>query len=771
MKVHALLLFFLFVISSTSSLVAQECSVGNWTIEYDGTSRSVRYIKNDQLILGGVYVKAKVDGTSIQSTTYENASFSNEVIEDEVGPSQKYTIEYTSTGKPTIRQIFYLYPDKDFFLTEVVVASEKKIQSNYLAPVCSDSKNHFLPKSENNRFLTVPFDNDGFVTYGCFPLTSDSVSFEVSCLFNGDSQKGLVLGSVDHTVWKSAVRLSTSDNYSVNRLECFSGITHPATRDEISWEEGQDQNKVTKRYLIPHGSLRGNTIKSSRMMVGLFDDWRDGLESYGEVNEAIAPKRTWEKGVPFGWNSWGGLRERVNFLGAVSVSTFIGESIQGETFNKNNPVYIGLDSYWDNLNDNELLEFANHCYENGQIPGIYWTPFCDWFGWSRQIEGSTYNYSDVWLKCGGKTRNFCLDPTHPGTIDRMKYFVTKFKNMGFKYIKLDFMNAGTSEADYYYDRYTTTGIQAYNYGMSKFKELCGDDMFIVLSIAPLFPANYAHARRISCDAWGEMWHTQYMMNSLSYGWWLDRVYTFNDPDHLVVGGYNDGENRARMTSGAITGLFMLGDNLSNAGSAPGTDAVREKVKKYTSNKYINELARLRKSFRPAYGHIQSSVSGAVDLFTCETTDHYYIAYFNYGSASKTGYLDLDKLGINSSEVIGGRECWMKIPVTIDNGNLRYSVPSGDARVYMLDKRSTALTTPVRDSVFTFYGNGDDQMTLVADETFNSLTLTSLAGRKLLKMKLPDVKEYTVSLSTIPKGINFVTIDTSSGKRIHKKINH
>ena len=42
---------------------------------------------------------------------------------------------------------------------------------------------------------------------------------------------------------------------------------------------------------------------------------------------------------------------------------------------------------------------------------------------------------------------------------------------------------------------------------------------ISLSIAPIFPGQYAHGRRISCDVFGTINWTEYMLNSLSYGWW------------------------------------------------------------------------------------------------------------------------------------------------------------------------------------------------------------------------------------------------------------
>lgn len=144
-------------------------------------------------------------------------------------------------------------------------------------------------------------------------------------------------------------------------------------------------------------------------------------------------------------------------------------------------------------------------------------------------------------------------------------------------ISLDFLNHGSQEADSWYDPNVTTGIQAYNVGMKHIAERCGDDFFIDLSISPLFPAQHANARRISCDAWGEMWHTNYMMNSLSFGWWLDRVYTFNDPDHICMNIQTDEENMQRMTSAVCTGFCMLGDNLSTEGSYPGFQMAFDKA--------------------------------------------------------------------------------------------------------------------------------------------------------------------------------------------------
>ena len=116
----------------------------------------------------------------------------------------------------------------------------------------------------------------------------------------------------------------------------------------------------------------------------------------------------------------------------------------------------------------------------------------------------------------------------------------------------------------------------------------------------------------------------------------DRVYAYNDPDHLVMGDRSEAENMSRITSGAVTGYFMIGDNLSTKGNYIGTEVSQEKVKKFAVNDRINAVVNLGKTFRPAYGHKVFGSNRSVDLFTLETEDAYYIAYFNYDEGVKSG---------------------------------------------------------------------------------------------------------------------------------------
>lgn len=674
--------------------VKEETIAPKWDIKLNEETKQVNLLKNGIVLLNDVSVRFNDSSVDYNSSEYTDVTVVEEDVVDVIGTARKLVIQYKKENAPTIDQVFYVYPGEDFFTTEVYLTSVtgKALSTNYVAPIYTTADNQFLPQSTNNRLLFVPFDNDGFVTYGSLPLSQskstaavhspgplarDTISFEVTSIFNGDTQAGLVLGSVEHDTWKSAIRMTGSrNNQSITKLECYSGASHPATRDDK-----------------PHGYLKRTEVKSAKMFVGFFDDWRLGMEKFGEANAAVVPKREWTKGTPFGWNSWGGMSTHVNYEGVLSASDFVKEHLQDKGgFGADGVVFVGLDSYWDNLNWEQLDDFARHCVANGQTPGIYWTPFNDWFPDNeRDIEGNNgYKYSQSHLKVNGQKRKLygagCMDPTAPATLSRINFFIDKFKAAGFKYIKLDFLTAGMVEADRYYNKDITTGTQAFNYGMKHLRERCGDDMFIVESIAPLFPYQYANARRISCDAWGEMWHTNYMMNSLSFGWWLDRVYAYNDPDHLVMGDRSEAENRSRITTGAITGYFMIGDNLTTKGSYIGSEISQEKVKIYTVNERVNAVVRLGKSFRPAYGHKVFGSNRSVDLFTLETENAYYVAYFNYDDGLKSGELTLSDLGINPENVSGGIECWSGNSVKVQDGKLSYNLPKHEAEIYHLYKK-------------------------------------------------------------------------------------
>ncbi len=198
-------------------------------------------------------------------------------------------------------------------------------------------------------------------------------------------------------------------------------------------------------------------------------------------------------------------------------------------------------------------------------------------------------------------------------------------------------------------------------------------MYLNLSISPLFPSQYANSRRIACDTFGDISKIEYTLNSLTYGWWLSGVYDFNDADHVVLDGYTEGENRARVTSSVITGIFISGDDFS----ASGSDAGKERARRFLTDPEINDVARIRKSFRPIKGN---TANRAANLFCYADRDYYYLAAFNYANTNVTLTVDLSRAGLKTPDAVSAKELWSKLTANVSSP---MTIPIGpaDAALY------------------------------------------------------------------------------------------
>ncbi|MDB6112292.1 MAG: hypothetical protein JWR69_4042 [Pedosphaera sp.] len=588
-------------------------------LEYDLTAGATDFYWNNSKKISGFYAGVVFDTGYLKGINYSSWSYavlgSNEVVITAVG-----------SGLPVMKQYFTLdLPDS--FLTSVQVVGVN-LKANWMGPVVVDAVGAVdLGVTNDNRALYVPFDNDHFTTYNAMPMNSSSTSYEVGAFYDNTTRNGLVVGSVTHDTWKSGIYFYGTGN-KLNQMNVFGGAASP-------WD------------VSAHGFVAGNTLSSPTMFVGFGIDWRTTMETFAAENAKFTPKLPWTNGVPFGWNSWGVIQASINYTDAIAVSDYFYANLEGNNFVNHGTVYINLDSFWDNMNGSQLQSFVNHCHTYGQKAGIYLGPFA-WFGSAAgatnsfvEGTGNVYRYSDILLKDanGNYESNdgaLALDPTHPGTQQRMYYYVNQFTNYGFDYVKLDFLSHGALEG-VHHDPNVTTGIQAYNQGMQTIFNQINGRMFISESIAPLFPYQYAHSRRIACDAQtSRIGDTQYTMNSVSYGWWLDGLYEFNDPDSMVFGnGADTNENQSRLISGAVTGIFLDGDDLT---SATGRNAAQACLTKSA----INAVARVGKTFRPVEGNPGNA---AANVFVRQDGTNWCLAVFNYTSSSKTQAVDLSRAGL------------------------------------------------------------------------------------------------------------------------------
>lgn len=657
----------------------------NWQsiLKLDTNNGVYSLINEGETVLANARAEVKIDGKVIASDEFTN----HEYIEDK----ENKTITFKHKDHPDfdgeLNQIFYL---KSGYLTTELTVTKKggEISTNYISPMSIYQKSVNI---ENCVFIQMPFDNDKWVEpkfINVKKLARTTCGYEVAVFYDEKDMSALVLGSVSHDIWKTGINVY-SENEEIVGVDLYGGAADTNTRDTA-----------------PHGTVSGESVKSPLTFIGFFDNWQSGLVAYGKANTEVVPAKQSVTTVPFGYNSWGSLQSGVKYSDMINVSNYIKENLQ-EIWNEDEgTVYVNIDSFWDYIVNNDpscnltldeaLAAFVKCCNDNGQKAGIYYTPFACWHSSETDLkkskmEGSDYTYYDAAMRnedgtalYGKLDGGFALDPTHPGTIarieDRMNYFI----KLGFEYIKLDFMTHGALEGQHY-DKSITTGMQAYNYGMTKIHEICNGKMYVNLSIAPVFPYQYADGRRISCDAFASIDNTKHVLSYLSACFWQKEIYTYPDPDHIVVLGSKEGTARCRVTSGVISGTsFLIGDNLNNA--AKGT-ANYNMIMKMFGNKDIISVAKLGKAFKPL---MVKAGDRCADAYWYMADDVLYLAVFNFDSG-KPSY-DLSSIVDSIPDGTFATDLWRGIKTELDGNKITCIVPSNDAAIYKIELKSNSVLT-------------------------------------------------------------------------------
>lgn len=784
---HLLLTLALLICAQVATAQGLDINDGGWSITYDAsqgmpTSNTLTFTQNGKVLLKGVYMTAiNAANATLTSKSYPTVNLSKTSVNDQFGVGTKYTYTYSGlAGKENLEQVFYIYPANDYMLVQGnIVAASGTTKTNYIAPIVSTSSSTFLPSAGYNVVYTMPFDNDSWRGYAANPFQGVSyTSCEVSGAYNVASRNGLIVGSIEHDNWKSGITIKTNSGNALTGVTVFAGMASALTNDV-----------TTNNPSMPvHGSISGARVSSPRYFFGYYADWRTGLETLGDATATLCPKQEWTGGSIFGWNSWGGMAQWVNSTGVMDVANFfVNQMMSNNFYNENGTCYLVLDSYWDNFTDAQLSAFVQYCKANGMHAGIYHTPFSYWGNSNdaannRPYNGSPYTYAQMALRANGQIRTLdnavVLDPTHPGTIEYNRQRFEKFKTLGFEYVKLDFINSGALESDSHYDAGVTTGMQAYSQGMDKVLEQCAG-MFVDLSISPVFPAK-GNARRISCDSWGQIDNSMYTLSNLELGWWLDRVYNFNDPDHLVLSqSGSDGAARIRYTTGVTMGCVVMGDNYSLTGSYVGFQSYRDLALRIASNPAVNAVAQLGKSFRPVEGSMQNPFNlyqysfGVGNEFTLDTPDALYYVVYNYDfkntGAAFTKQADFARIGIDAANAKAVTELWTGANIPISGGSFAVSVPKADVCIYRIDKLTAGIEDVEADNKVDITAN-NGLITATSAEPISSLSVYGIDGKAVSTNTFSDNnRTQTAELNGSNTGIYIVTGTLRSGKSFNQKI--
>lgn len=565
-------------------------------------------------------------------------------------------------------QTFIIHPGKDYFITRFTVQGND-VAASYISPLTTS--NVSMDDKGDSRALYVPFDNDMWARFNAHPLARASfTSSEVTALYNNDTYRGLVIGSVEQDVWKTGINVKANDSHTVS-LTAFGGfadsnITHDKIPHGLAGEDG------------------GRLCSSPYIMVGMFSDWRSGMEAYAAYNREWKDKEIahWKKATPVGWNSWGVLQTKLNLANAKGVIDFFSDSCKGFR-NADGDLYIDLDSFWDNMikggldgDVSDLKAFVQYCKSKHLKPGIYWAPFTDWGKHDRKMEGSNYTYAQAWLRQKGKAVEldgaYAMDPTHPGTKARIAWTLTHLKKLGFEMIKIDFLGHAALESDRFADAAVTTGMQAYKAGLKYVDSVLDNTMLVYAAISPtMATAPYVHMRRIACDAFSAIDNTEYTLNSTGYGWWQSHLYDYVDADHVVFNREKEGAMRARLASALVTGTLITGDDYSQAG--PWSQAAQ----RWLQNKALLNVVKDGRSFRPIEANTGDR---GVELFEKTVGNKKYLAIFNFTNNPRKYTLPLTRLGFNKGKRIKMKELFTGAN-HLAADNLQVELPASDVMLY------------------------------------------------------------------------------------------
>ena len=208
--VSLMLLLFLFISNCASG--DKIFSTDVWNITYDDQQGGIALTYKSKNICNGMYASYQWEGKEIKTSDYARHKISTGKVSDSFGKGHIYK------ELPKLTQYFYLYPGKEYILTDFTVEAKEEIRSGRMAPVNVDSISGFL-QAGDNRALFVPFDNDKWIRYQSHPLGFDTlVSYEVTAIFNNESRNGLVVGSVEHDNWKTGISIGKGDRDNIGSL-------------------------------------------------------------------------------------------------------------------------------------------------------------------------------------------------------------------------------------------------------------------------------------------------------------------------------------------------------------------------------------------------------------------------------------------------------------------------------------------------------------------------------------------------------------------------
>ena len=569
-----------------------------------------------------------LDGRRISTREARLLSWEELAVQEEKG--QKGLAVFWQQAGLTLRQEILLWERGELEVRLFLRDEEKETATRYMAPFATpypDGEGKPLLLSLDQKMLLVPYDNDMWLRYESSVPACGRKSYDVTAIYDEQTLEGMVVGALDFSVWKNAIRWAAHDARS---FLAYCGAADEGTHD-----------------ICPHEPVRGTWVKASPFVIFWTRDIRRGMEHYGDICAKRVPPRPWKSGrVPFGWNSYSALALNLRLSHWEEAGDFMREELPNYC-DEDGVTYVNLDGAF-GLDEREIAKTIEKLHARGQKAGWYANP-CNWFpaGGKMPAEGTDVTMGDLFLKddqgnlMPAADGTVPMDVTHPDWEKMTRAKLRRLFALGIDYLKIDFLSHGSVEGAHYREGYTgRMALQLAYRIMEEEIDAAGRDIFVSLSIAPLFPYFLGNARRSCCDTFGHHEDVRYVLNASNFAWWTNgRLYRFNDPDHVplylsVVDGRpatTEEEARSRYYASVISGtVMMLSDNYGPEGDPEVIRMSRERTKMFADDPKVNALARLGKAFVP----VELS-DGTTPFYTLCHEGKYYAAVFNFADSLQT----------------------------------------------------------------------------------------------------------------------------------------
>lgn len=279
------------------------------------------------------------DGRQISTASYTVHTLDKPQNIGGAQAAEEYTIRSTAPGLPDFLQHIWLYDGQASIAIEAELVSKgAPVGTRHFDPVVlKDAGAIGVGQAKSLRVLHVPFDNDMWFRYNSIAVAGIKsgqtvTSNEVTAIYDNTTRQALVLGSITHDTWKTAIEVGATRG-TLTSLDLYGGISSPTGV------------RTDTHDTVPHGIVRGQNVTSSRIFIGSFADWRDGLEAYGAANAAVHAPLKWAAGAPMGWNSWAAYADKINDHRYLGAAAFVRDTLVPQGFSRTKIIYVNLDAF------------------------------------------------------------------------------------------------------------------------------------------------------------------------------------------------------------------------------------------------------------------------------------------------------------------------------------------------------------------------------------------------------------------------------------------